>query len=431
MTTPLRLAVLGLDTRAQNLFRMFFRGPCLNQAVIVDHDNDAEAFLIDLDTQNGAKLFALQREKYPNRVIIVLSLKDQTPIGATVFVKKPAQAQSMLSAIEKTRALIKEMDTQQALQTRFKRAPEPPPPPPLETSRRRTDNKPAPAELPEPATQPADAPPAMKVVARADKEEMATHKVAMLLDEQSFKSYLGYREDIDPANPAQLASVYYDPKEFLQGHIQSACKIAFARNHPIRLETPWKSITILPEQGLVHIVADEAQIRAACGIPFRSIIGIDVDSPSQQQRVSIKPLTKSEFEEISDSPHLVRLDAFLWKIALLTSKGRIPQGLDLQQAFHLKNWPSMTRMLLPPQAMRIAGLLTQQPQTLFAAAAKLGIRQQYVFAFISAAHALGLTEQKPVVIEVEEKPEPEKPAIQAHPERKSLLKKILNRLKFF
>lgn len=113
--------------------------------------------------------------------------------------------------------------------------------------------------------------------------------------------------------------------------------------------------------------------------------------------------------------------------ALLTSKGRLPKGVDVNQGFFLKRWPGMTRLMLPPHAMRVAALLTQQPHLLFEAAQRMGIRQQYVFAFVSAAHALGLIGQQEIVIEAEKPPEEEKPVVK--PERKSLLKKILSRLK--
>ena len=443
MTYPLRLAVLGLDERAQNLFRMFFRGPCQNRAIIVDHEKEADACLIDLDTQQGSKLLARQRENHPDRVFILLSVKEQLADEGTVFVKKPAQAQIMIAAIEKARSLARS-HTQKEKPSRSgwtspKASVQPPaahppatqtrPHPEITPSRQHPIRE---TQL-EPPTRPADEadtrPVAMKIVARPNKEETAVHKVAMMLDEQGLKSYLGHRDDIDSSNPAQLATVFYDPKDFLQGHIQSAIKLAYARNEPMRLETPWKSITILPEQSLVHIVADEAQVRAACGIPFRNIVGLDVDGDSRKQVVNIKPVEQGVLEEILSSPDLVRLDAFLWKVALFTSKGRLPRGADLNQAFFLKRWPGMTRLLLPPHAMRIAALLVQKPYSLFEASRKMGIRQQYVFAFVSAAHALGLIGQQVIPIEAEMPVEVEKPAAKEQPERKSLFKKILSHLK--
>jgi hypothetical protein len=413
---------------------MFFRGPCQNQATIIDQEKDADAFLIDLDTPHGAKLLAQQREQHPERVLILLSVKDQPEDVGTVFVKKPAQAQGMIAAIEKARTLAKPAAPKQkpslfGWATR-KSAPEkaPPPPPPQAKPQKPPERK--------PSAPPAPARPAvsvnaqgMKVVARPDTDDSSVHKVAMLLDEQGFKSYLGHRDDIDPSRQDQLATVFYDPKVFLQGHIQSAIKVAFARNEAIRLETPWKSITILPQQGLIHILADEAQIRAACGIPFRNIVGMDVDAVSLQQAINIKPVNPADLEEILKSKDLVRLDAFLWKVALFTSKGRLPKGIDLEQGFFLKRWPCMTRLMLPPHAMRIAAMLVQKPYSLFDAARRIGVRQQYVFAFVSAAHALGLVGQQPIPVEVETPAETAKPDRAAQPERQSLFKKILSRLK--
>jgi hypothetical protein len=268
----------------------------------------------------------------------------------------------------------------------------------------------------------------MKVVSRGVKTgESTAHKVAMLMDEQSFKSYLGHREDIDPENPALVAAIYYDPKEFLQGHIQSACKLAMARGQAMYMETPWKSICLLPKENLAHIQADEAQLRAACGIPFRNIVGVDIDAPGREQAIKLRPMTEKEVEAVVQASDAIRLDAFLWKVAMLTSKGKVPKGIDLAQAFQLKHWPNMTRLLLPPNAMRVAALLHQKPQNLFGVAKRLGVRQQYVFAFISAALALGLVNQQEIELQREEAPAPEPVA---PPQRTSLLRKILNRLKF-
>lgn len=462
MSGPLRVVVLGLDERAKNLFRMFFRGPCQNQATIVEHENEADAFLIDLDTQQGTKILAQQRENHPERVFITLSVKDQPEETGVVAVKKPAQAQSMTAAIEKARAMAQQSAPASATpkqknslfswasrkaSSEAKPNPPPPPPksPPVQTKPPVDPKRPLPAPQPSrPAPAPAANSPAasanttaqanstpqgMKIVARPDKDDTTVHKVAMLLDEQGFKSYLGHRDDIDPSKPDQLASILYDPKVFLLGHVQSAVKVALARNEPIRLETPWKNITVLPQEGLIHIQADEAQVRAACGIPFRNIVGVDVDAISLQQVVNMKPVSGTELEEILNSKDLVRLDSFLWKIALFTSKGRLPKGVDLQQGFYLKRWPGMTRLMLPPHAMRIAALLTQQPYSLFDISRRMGIRQQYVFAFVSAAHALGLIGQQPIPVESERPPQTEKAAARLQPERKSLFKKILSRLK--
>lgn len=395
MPGPLRLSPQGMDERALNLFRLFFRGPCQNQAVIVEHDKEVDAFLIDLDTQQGARLLAQQREQHPERIFVVLSLRDQEETANTVFVKKPTEARAMTVAIQRVRALANSLPNRttgwpaRATQTTDGEQPETAEfcpsyfnylLPGIDPSVADSANTGAPAKD-------------LRIIAANGLNSPDLHTVAMLLDEQGHKSFLGHRDDIDPANAAALLDLLYNPRDFLQGHIQSAVKIAFARKAAMRMVTPWKSITILPVQKQVHLIADEAQLRAACGIPFKTIVGLD-GNVFAEHIIQFRPLGEKELDETLKSKHLARLDAFLWKVALYTSKGRLPSAVDPRQRLFLKRWPGMTRLLLPPHALRIAALLVRQPQTLFEAAETMGIRQQYIAAFVSAAHALGLIRQK-------------------------------------
>ena len=386
---PLRLGVLGMEERTINLFRMFLRGPCQNAAEIVA-GNEVEAYLVDLDSPQGKSLFAKQRETNPDLPCILLSLKPQTVDENTLFVQKPAQTHGMLAAIKQTRARVSARQTYRA------------------------------------SDQPTSSPVSMKVVATAKKTDASTHKVAMLLDEKGFKTYLGHRDDIDPGDPAQLVTVFYDPREFFLGFVQSAYKLALSTEHALRIETPWKAITILPQQQKIWIDADEAQLRAACAIPFRKIANPDIGAG--KSTATVKELDEDQVERISNHENTISLEAFLWKVALWSSKGRVPRGVDLNHQALLKRWPNFTRLLVMPHAMRIAALLHRQPCNLFEAARILGIRQQYVFAFFSAAYAQGLIEMMPPVFNppstVDAPPSsPEKA------ERTSLLKKILHRLK--
>jgi len=87
----------------------------------------------------------------------------------------------------------------------------------------------------------------------------------------------------------------------------------------------------------------------------------------------------------------IDIDTFLWKIALWSSRGRIPAGTDLSMPVYLRHWPNLTRLDHIPHAPRIAALLILAPDTLCHIAEKLKIPQRYVFGFYSASHALGLS----------------------------------------
>ncbi|HYE37696.1 hypothetical protein [Methylocaldum sp.] len=387
--TPLRLAVLGMDERTAKLFKMFLQGPCRRQAVIVEDGEEAEACMIDMDARRATELFDRERQTHPERVLVLLSLNDCASSPEAVFVKKPVQAQGMLHAIGRARQI-------------------------LEGRKSRKTEK-ADAE-----TQPAS----LRTVAVPEKSDGSVSKVAALLDEQSFMSYLGVRDDIDPADPKQAAAAHYNPKDFLQGRFQSACALALSRQQALRVETPWKPLVVFPQTRRIWINADEAQLRAACAIPMTNLAHMDIGG--SRAATDLKAMAIDAAEEQLDPDRLIPLDAFLWKMAIWTSKGKLPADVSLEHEVTLKYWPNLTRFLLIPHTMRIAALLHHSPHTACEAARILGIRQQYVFAFISATHALGLIEQQPKqqIARAEFQP-----SAKPEPERTSFLGKILKHLK--
>jgi hypothetical protein len=86
-------------------------------------------------------------------------------------------------------------------------------------------------------------------------------------------------------------------------------------------------------------------------------------------------------------------DAFIWKLAIWTSKGRYPDSIDIYKTVFLKHWPNFTRLLITPHALRIAAFLIEGPKTLMEISETLNIKPQYVFVFISATNAVGLIGQ--------------------------------------
>ncbi len=388
---PLRLVFRGMDERTVKLFKMFLQGPCRKQAELVEDGREADACLIDMDAPRATELLDREREIHPDRVLICLSLNDCTSSPEQVFVKKPVQTESMLQAIRRAREIVE--------------------------SRR-------PREAGKPGTEPRTIP--LRTVAAAKKPEGSASKVAALLDEHSFLSFLGVRDDIDPANPAQAAAVRYDPREYLQGSFESACALALSRQQALRVETPWKPLIVLPQIRRLWIDADEVQLRAACAIRINHLAHMDISESRAQTVKNLKVTPIDAGEARLDPDRLIPLDAFLWKTAIWTSRGKIPADISLEHEVVLKHWPNLTRFLLIPHTMRIAALLHQGTHTVCEAAKILGIRQQYVFAFISAAHALRLIEQRPKrQADRVEAPPPPKP----EPARTSFLGKLLKHLK--
>jgi hypothetical protein len=124
------------------------------------------------------------------------------------------------------------------------------------------------------------------------------------------------------------------------------------------------------------------------------------------------------------------LEALEWDVALWASRGRLPRGTHLDHPVRLRCWPNLTRLAVPPEAMRIAGLWSRGSISLRDTVRVLGIPQRYVFAFYSACQALGLVEQlalPSLALAARLAPLAADPA-QAAPPMRGLFKRLLGKL---
>jgi len=395
--SQLRACALGFDSRSLMALQLFFRAKCAGLAVLGGED-DAQVGIIDMDSYNAGNLLKAQRQAFPGRPLILLSLNTEQleSLDRIVTVRKPVQIQSMVAALETARSLVVEVNSQ-IVETG-----------PIIASIRNTDGKPeAPdiekrveqhSEQPiERKTTQAPEPPAsnaipIKLPSSPRLESRTASQAAILLDEKGFEQYIGSLRNIDPDNAVEVRAAQYDPKRYLQGYLQAACKLALEKKCAIRLNTGWKPITIFPQSGEILIEADEQQLRAFCLVPVHSISDLDFATDSKRGVMTISQVGIHKLPERSEGS-FDRIESMIWKVALWTSAGRIPDDVDLNRPVILRHWPNFTRLLIFPHAMRIAAVMCDRPRTLLNIAEVLGIKQQYVFAFFSAAKALGLAEQ--------------------------------------
>jgi hypothetical protein len=406
--TVLRVCALGFDARSYTALQLFFRGKCSDRAVL-SGDDDAEVSIIDMDSFNAAKILDEQQEKYPDRPLILLSLEErQQQLPNAIHIKKPVQIQSLLTALEQVSARLAAGS-----------------PPETRPDSMPSSSTPRHEEIsPPPAKKPVDAPPEKKSVKGfAMREDKTANQAALMLDERGFGEYIGSLRDIDPNNPLEVQAAQYDPKRYLQGYLQSACKTALTKNCALRLNTGWKPIVIFPQSREIWIDSDDQQLRSFCLVPVHSISELGF-ADADAGIMTISPANASKIkEEGRDLSKLQRMDALIWKIALWTSAGRVPEDIDLNRPVYLRNWPNFTRLLVFPNALRIAALLSEQPRSLLDVAETLNVHQQYVFAFFSAARALGLADQATRQSESLIAPPPVEPR-----KNTGLLNKILQRL---
>lgn len=83
-------------------------------------------------------------------------------------------------------------------------------------------------------------------------------------------------------------------------------------------------------------------------------------------------------------------DDFVWRLALLTSRGRVPMNTKLHAPVRLLGWPNFTRLAKIPQAMPIAAQWHSRPLSLLDTAKRLELPCHTVFSVYSACQALDL-----------------------------------------
>lgn len=98
------------------------------------------------------------------------------------------------------------------------------------------------------------------------------------------------------------------------------------------------------------------------------------------------------------------IESFIWTTSMLTSRGRLPQQINISDKIKLKHWPDLTRLEQIPHAIRIAAVFYKHPGNLLEVANWLHIPQRYVFAFYNAVLALDMIEVQKV--EIAKAPEP-------------------------
>ncbi len=353
--SPLKVALHGMEERTSKTMVMYLQGPCRGAAVVVN-DSDADIDVFDADAAGVGALMDEHRLKKPRRPVIALSLRDGD-LPHVLYVKKPVKTDDMLAALNKASVLLK--NTADQVSTK--------------------DNSVQPiVEKSENANLKSF------VINNDEQKKTAKHQAAMQLNEKGFNAFIGIVSGVDVNDPKQFAVAKYNPKDYFQGHVESAFKISREQGEIMQLNSGWSPLIIFPQNNEIWLDADDKQLRAFSGLVITSTL---------DGKMSTTALT---FESSSLSRSLEKfhsMDAFLWKVTCWASKGRYPISIDVAQPVYLKSWPNFTRLLITPHALRISALLIRGPRTLANVAEVLNIKPQYVFVFISAAYALGLTGQ--------------------------------------
>lgn len=383
---PFNVALYGMDPRSYKTMELYLKGPCRGMAIVVD-PADADIDIIDADFATAGEILQKRRQQAPGRPIILLSLQTLN-LENTYFVQKPVKAEQLLAVFTRIKSAGLEAKNKPAMLA-----------------------KPAATTVAESKTEPAG-----EVMTSPRLDQPRPQKRALFEDnEGGYATFLGTLSGIDFDDPEQLRTASFDPRLYFLSYVQSAYRVACHEKRALQLNSVWKPVLIFPDSHQVWLDADDKQLRAFAGVEQNKIFA---------GNIGVIPIEAETVKAAKELDKFQDMDAFLWKLTIWTSKGRFPFGLDLNHPVYLKHWPNFTRLLLTPDALRIAALLVQGPRTPLDIIKVLNVSPQYVFAFISASLGLGMlgkSERRADEIIVAEPPK--------HAKRQGLLAKILNKLR--
>jgi hypothetical protein len=373
----IKVALYGMDARSCKTMQLYLKGPCRGIAEVVD-EAVAEVDILDADFAKAGEILEQLRQKTPPRPIILLSLQV-LKIENTYFVAKPVNAQQLMGVLSQ----LGKKHPPVAIESPEKLEP---------------ILKPIPTEAP--------------VLVEKPRKRRSTFQD----NEGGYTAFLGTLMDVDFHDPEQFIKASFDPKNYLLSYVLSALKVSSHLGVAQQLNSVWKPLLIFPGTRQIWLDADDKQLRAFAGIEQSkmfagniSLVALDVEAASSIEQ------DKSKFQDV---------EAFIWKLALWTSKGRFPVDIDPNLPVYLKHWPNFTRLMLIPEVMRMAALLIDSPRSPLEVARVLQVKPHYVFAFITACQSLGILAQAKRQSDNLVMPEAPKPS-----QKQSLFSKILHKLR--
>ncbi len=413
---PLRVGLFDINARLENILRYFFSENCHGDFVVNENPHSADICLIDLDGLHGKSIWARHAELPHHSPTILLSLHETQAEGA-IWLRKPLQAKLLHEVLKKIRQQLlqdhhqhREVNSttlpwpsaetaptlshrQQELQRTIKA---------LRVRLAREKIRRIELRTRRGVEQTNSLPPA-DVPSRQASIESLGNKVAEI--------FIGTAPDVDLHNKTQLAQAQYDPQHFLIGRVLEAVKLAETYCRPVSISSHHGIITFIPMTREVLIEIEEQQLHS----------------------LASQPIEKDEYllslqDSVCDMPgrtHRRPIEAFVWELTLWSSLGRMPVSTNPHQTVRLKHWPNLTRLQIFPHATRITALWSQQKHSLTTTAQVLNIPQRYVFAFYSAAHAIGLAATE---VDMDTETDAPAPAIKFHG-KPTLFKRILHQLK--
>ncbi|MBV1889011.1 MAG: hypothetical protein KUG67_02065 [Proteobacteria bacterium] len=383
---PIQISTIGLNERSLNTFEFFFKKDCKARYVLCDEHRIARITLVDIDMPGSDTALSDYRKKNPIKTVICLSVSGES-IHSDFCIKKPINSTELVQLLDN---IVDNTSVEQRNNNCREATPE--------------------AKLSTKAGPGGDT----RTFSQSNTSRAGEH-----LGQEDESDFFGENRDVDINNKKEVALVTYSPKNMFQGAIIEGCNLAKSKNSVVEVRCLGVSTVIDGTSFKVYTAAPYGIIRPTCLL-------------HSNEKPQFKNIEFDKLEEILLSRNrgkkanvvCMDIDAFVWKISLWSSRGRIPEGTSFSLPVYLIHWPNLTRLDNIPHASRIASVLMSGPDTLCHIAERLNIPQRYVFGFYSACNALELSGNAKRQVDTLFKPI-DKPL--THP--RVMLRKILNHVR--
>jgi len=319
---------------------------------ICNNLSQSDIILLDLDTVKNTKAINEVRQNNPQKPLVVLSVLHYKYNDPLIFsVKKPLNDSNFYQLLQQISLLTeKQIPPEIELKTAL-----------LEHIQSNNNS------------------PVKQVNSNNSPQTISTS------DKVRLSSYVGRQADIDIDKPQSVISILFDSKRLLLGSIQRGISRAKSSNKMLELHNFGHTFIIDPKLKTIHSFVSESVLRPLCLMTSNDVSVIKTVKKGRQDPQFINLLEQRKADVIE-----WRWDELLWKFSLWSARGKIPRETDLKLPVTLSHWPNFSRLQMFPHAMQIAAIMQQSPARLTDIAQQLGVEQRFVFAFYTAANAIGL-----------------------------------------
>jgi len=328
---------IGLDDRSLKTLSFFFKKFC-NDSCEISSEHEAEVFLINMDSVDAGEQLERIKRRYPKSPLILTSIK-LIDNKEHYFLRKPMVAKHLLVILSDIRDSSASSDIVEV------------------------DN-----DVQSPA------------------EDTSAGHAAQLLNEQEITAFVGNAEDIDLYKPNELSKVFFEPQHYFLGSLHQAYQLAKKESSVVKITGLWRPIIIFPNENQIYIDLSDRQLQSICVVSLQSEQS-RIDNTIKIDKID----SQTAREECAKKDKFQNLESFIWKMALWTSRGRLPKGISLDSPVYLSAWPNMTRLIVTPYALRIAAYWISHPRTLMNLTKHLAIPQRYIFSFFTATYMTSLS----------------------------------------